>query len=205
MAITIGICGGSASGKSTFAALLKKCLGSSSCVILALDNYYIDFTGEKSTIGEINYDRPESFEIDLFSDHLESLRKGDSINSPLYDFLTHRRRKEFRKIVLAKYILVEGLFLFNLPRISDLIDIKIFINTPSMLRLHRRITRDRKDRGRSLNSIMDQYRNQVQPMHLKYVQPNRRLADVIIDGTRPFSEQIPHVLELLPDKSPVKK
>ena len=205
MAITIGICGGSASGKSTFAALLKKSLSPSSCVILALDNYYVDFTGKKSTVGDVNYDRPESFEIDLLRDHLESLKRGSSVHSPLYDFKTHKRRKQFRKIVRANYILVEGLFLFNLSRISELIDVKIFIHTPSMIRLQRRIARDRKDRGRSLNSIMDQFKNQVQPMHSKYVQPNRRLADIIINGTRPFSEQLPQVLELLPDKPPVKK
>jgi uridine kinase len=197
MSIVIGICGGSASGKSTFTTQLKEYLGSSKCAILSLDNYYIDFTGENSGSSVINYDQPNSIEMDLLASHINSLIVGKSINSPLYDYKTHKRLSQFKKIVPADYLLVEGLFLFNMPQFSALFNVRVFINTSSYVRFIRRIRRDMEQRDRGLYSIIKQYAQQVRPMYRKYVEPNSALAHIIIAGEIPFSGQIPDVLQLL--------
>lgn len=197
MSITIGICGGSACGKSTFTGKLAASLGTSRCAILSLDNYYIDFTDQRSGASVINYDQPESLDIDLFASHIELLKMRYSVKSPIYEFTSHKRLPQTRKIIPAEYLLVEGLFLFSIPRLLKLFNIKVFIDTSSDVRLLRRIKRDIKARRRNLDSILDQYIKQVRPMHKKYVEPNRALAQIVIDGEQSYSKQIPDVLELL--------
>ncbi len=190
MAKTIGICGGSASGKTTFTQQLADLLGPSKCAILSLDSYYIDFTRNNMSSSEVNYDQPKSFDMNLFARHIISLRAGQSINSPVYDYTTHKRLTHTRNIPSLDYILIEGLFLFNIPQCTSLFDIKVFIDTPSDSRLERRIIRDIKERDRDLQSIHDQYFHQVLPMHTRHVEPNKALAHVIIDGEKPFSGQM---------------
>jgi uridine kinase len=197
MSITIGICGGSASGKSTFTNQIKEYLGLSKCTMLSLDNYYIDFTNEESKVASVNYDQPDSLETDLFASHIVSLKMGKAVDCPIYDFTSHKRLSGLRRIIPLEYLIVEGLFLFNIPGLSDLFNLKIFIDTPSEVRLQRRIRRDSLERGRNKHSIIDQFNEQVQPMHEKYVEPNKTLSDIVLNGEQPFSDLIPEVLVLL--------
>lgn len=197
MSIIIGICGGSASGKSTFAYELARSLRIENCVIVSLDNYYIDYTIKETSLNRINYDHPDSIDLDLFTSHIKTLNSGQSVDSPRYDFTTHKRLNKTIRITPAKYVLIEGLFLFILPGISNLINIKLFIDTPAELRLQRRIQRDILERNRDQQSILHQYEQQVKPMHIKYVEPNKDLAQLILHGDQAFSEQLSAVHELI--------
>lgn len=194
----IGISGGSAGGKSTVAALFLKLLGKENSVRLCLDNYYRDISYHKCPEGEINFDSPTSIELELFEKQLTELKSGKSIDCPLYDFTTHTRQKETITILPKKFIVVEGLFLFNQMDLGDLFDLKLYITAPDDIRLIRRIKRDIKERGRSLDSVLEQYNASVRPMHIKQIEPNRELADIVIDTySHSFSEVEKQVKQLL--------
>lgn len=197
MALTIGICGGSASGKTTFANELAETLGNSNCTILSLDSYYIDLTGKNLDPSTVNYDDPTSFDFDLFASHIKLLKSGHFVRSPIYDFTAHKRLSQTREVSSSAYLLIEGLFLFTLPVLTGLFDKKVFIDAPDDVRLARRIRRDAEERNRKLQSILDQYSMHVRPMHYKYVEPNKKLAQVSIDGVKPFSDQIPPLIDSL--------
>lgn len=177
----IGVCGGSASGKTTLAKKLSRELGDS-VNVLALDNYYKNFGGILEELSKVNYDHPNSLDIAFFTDHIKELKKGKSINVPVYDYATHSRLQNTTKIKAEKYIIVEGLFLYNVGIPLDLFDMKIFIDTPSDIRFIRRLIRDQEERARSVESIVNQYLATVRPMHDDFVSPNKKLADIVFKG-----------------------
>jgi uridine kinase len=195
--IVIGICGGSASGKSTFAYQLADRLGTMHTAILSLDNYYFDFTRDNNKVKEINYDLPGSFEMNLFAEHIRLLRAGKKVQGPTYDFTVHKRLPETKPVLPGKYLLVEGLFLYTIPVLEHLFDLRIYIDVAPDTRLMRRIMRDINERGRNIQSILDQYARQVRPMHIRHVEPNKSQAHLIIKGEQPFSGQLNAVLDLL--------
>ncbi|MFA5481267.1 MAG: uridine kinase [Bacilli bacterium] len=177
----IGISGGTASGKSTLADNLVRKSKSQAVTVMRLDNYYIDhpelsFEQRKNA----NYDCPESFDVDLIVAHLKALRAGQPIEQPSYDFAIHRRTSTTEHVEPCPIVVVEGIMSLAIPAIRELIDFKIFVDTPADVRLLRRIRRDIIERGRSLDNISHQYLATVRPMHDLYVEPSKVYADIIV-------------------------
>lgn len=178
----IGIAGGTASGKTTVAQKIHQMSQSlGSVVVIKLDDYYkdrSDLTLEQRR--EINYDHPSSYDSELLIRHLNTLKLGEAINKPTYDFINHNRADEVERIEPANVIIVEGIMIFAIPELRKLFDIKLFVHTPDDVRFIRRLSRDIKDRGRSVDSVINQYLTTVRPMHLQFVEPSKVYADLII-------------------------
>ena len=180
--ITIGIAGGTGSGKSTFTNRLKDRFGDE-ITVLYHDNYYkrhddLPFEERK----KLNYDHPDALETDLLVEHLKKLRNGESIECPVYDYSRHNRSDKTIRIEPRKIIVIEGILLLADPRIRDLLDIKIYVAADADERILRRIVRDVKERGRDLDNIVEQYLTTVKPMHYLYVDPTRAKADIVINS-----------------------
>ncbi len=178
--LIIGIAGGSGSGKSTITDLLKNKFGDDVTVINH-DNYYKaqhDKPFEERI--KTNYDAPEAFETDLLAKHLSLLRQGFSIDCPIYDYSIHDRTDRVRRIDPTSVVIIDGILVLADPRLRSLMDVKIYVDTDADVRILRRIRRDVKERGRTLDSVIDQYVSTVKPMHEMYVEPSKKYADVII-------------------------
>lgn len=178
--LVVGIAGGSGSGKTTVAHKLAGSMPGRASVI-EHDAYYRDqshLTLEQRA--ETNYDHPKSLESDLLAQHLRELREGRGVNVPIYDFANHTRKTETRRVEPARVIIVEGILVFTEPVLREQMDIKIFVDTDSDIRLIRRIRRDLEQRGRSFASVRDQYYSTVRPMHIEHVEPSKRWADLIV-------------------------
>ena len=178
----IGIAGGTGSGKSTFTNRLKAYFGDR-ITVMYHDNYYRphdDLPFEERQ--KINYDHPDSLETDLLIEHLKALREGKAIDCPTYDFAHHTRAKKIVRVEPRRVIIVEGILILQDPRLRDLFDIKIFVEADADERILRRVTRDIKERGRSLENIMEQYLTTVKPMHYLYVEPTKTVADLILNS-----------------------
>ncbi len=177
----IGITGGSASGKTTLARMIKDRLGNA--VILSMDMYYrcIYKGGGEKKLNKINFDSPRAIDLQLFRRHLKLLMKGESVKVPIYSFVKHRKIGE--KIIRpAEVIIVEGLFVLYDRTVRNFLDLKIFLDVPADIRLIRRIKRDIKKRKSSLNYVLHQWVNFVRPGHEKYVEPYKKFADIIVEG-----------------------
>ncbi|MEG1629823.1 MAG: uridine kinase [Erysipelotrichaceae bacterium] len=180
--IVIGIAGGSASGKSSIAQQLKNEFeATNSVVILRQDDFYKD-QSEKAMEERIktNYDHPFAFDNDLFVEELKTLLRGEKILKPIYDFVHHTRSDECEEIYPCEVVVIEGLFILENAELRNLCDIKIFVDTDADIRFIRRLIRDVKKRGRTLDSVVDQYTATVKDMHNKFIEPSKRYADVII-------------------------
>ena len=178
--ITIGIAGGTGSGKTTITRRLLQRFPESVSVVYH-DNYYKahdDMTYEQRS--HLNYDCPDAFATELLLRDLAALRRGEEIRCPVYDYTVHNRSEKTVLVKPAPVVIVEGILIFEDRRICDLLDIKIFVDTDADVRILRRIVRDVRDRGRSLESVVDQYLTTVKPMHEMYVEPSKRNADIII-------------------------
>jgi len=179
--IFIGIAGGSASGKTTVVKKIMKRLKNSKLSQIELDSYYKDFSDlTPEERNRINFDHPQSIDFDLLIKHINELKNGNSIEKPSYEFATHLRDKETTTIEPTKIIILEGILIFTDPIIRKLLDLKIFVDTASDIRLMRRIERDMKERGRSLESVKDQYFETVRPMHREFIDTTKQYADIII-------------------------
>lgn len=179
--LVIGIAGGSGSGKTTLANRLVEKFGEDEVTILRHDNYYKahdDIPFEEREI--LNYDHPDAFDTDLLCEHLQLLKEGHSIPMPTYDYCLHTRAKECIVVHPAPAIVVEGILIFSEPKLCNLMDLKVFVDTDADVRVLRRIKRDVVKRGRSLESVMAQYLSTVKPMHEQFVEPSKRRADLII-------------------------
>ena len=178
--LVIGIAGGSGSGKTTLMKnLIEKFQGS--VTVLSHDNYYKrhdELTYEERCL--LNYDEPNAFDTDLMVQQLNHLRHGHAIDCPVYDFTVHNRSDETIRIVPERVIIVEGILIFVPKALRELMDIRIFVDTDADIRLCRRIKRDVNKRGRSLESVLNQYQQTVKPMHEKYVEPSKRFADIVV-------------------------
>lgn len=178
--LVIGIAGGTGSGKTTLMKNLIERLGSD-VTVLSHDNYYRahdDIPYEERC--KLNYDEPASLETDLMVRHLDMLRHGQAIDCPVYDFSVHNRSSETIHVEPSSVIIVEGIMIFENKPLRDLMDIKIFVDTDADIRLCRRIKRDVRKRGRSLESVLEQYQSTVKPMHDQYVEPSKKYADLIV-------------------------
>lgn len=175
----IGICGGSGSGKTTIVRKISELF--SDFVFLAQDNYYksAEFISNNN-ITAFNFDHPEAFDNELLIDHLLKLKDGIAIEMPQYDFVHHRRRDETVHVEPKKLIIFEGIMIYTNKTVRDLIDLKIFVDTPDDIRFIRRLQRDIHERGRTVDSVIDQYINVVRPGHFEFIEPTKAYADIII-------------------------
>lgn len=179
--ILIGIAGGTGSGKTTLADKLVDSFGRDEVSILRHDNYYkrhdeMDYEART----KLNYDHPDAFDTDLLCEHIRLLKSGQSIDMPVYDYTIYNRSDRTVHVDTAPVIVLEGILIFAEPALCDLMDIKVFVDTDADVRILRRIVRDVKERGRSLDSVISQYLTTVKPMHEQFVEPSKRRADIII-------------------------
>ncbi len=179
-ALVIGVAGGTASGKTTLTREIVKALEGRTCVVYH-DNYYKahdDLPFEERV--KLNYDAPDAFDNDLLLEQLQRLVMGEAIECPVYDYTVHNRSAETVRIEPSPVVILEGILIFAEPRILDLIDIKLFVDTDADVRILRRIKRDVLERGRTLESVESQYLKTVKPMHELHVEPSKRNADLIV-------------------------
>jgi uridine kinase len=177
----IGLAGGTGSGKTTVARNILGRLALDSITVFQQDAYYRDLTelppAQRTTR---NFDHPDSIEIELFVSHLQELRDGHPIEQPVYDFTGHARTDRTVRVEPRDVILAEGILLFHFPEVRRLLDVKVYVDTPPDIRLLRRFRRDIRERGRTFDSVSEQYVRTVRPMHEEFVEPSKRFADVII-------------------------
>ncbi len=179
--LIIGIAGGTGSGKTTVANMILEQVGSKEIAFLPHDAYYKDLGNlSQEERAKVNFDHPDSLETELLIEHLKLLKAGKNINLPSYDFKTHTRTIATTLIEPQPVILVEGILIFDDPQLRKLFDIKIFVDTDPDIRFIRRLQRDINERGRTTQSVIEQYLKTVRPMHLEFVEPSKRYASVII-------------------------
>ncbi len=177
----IGVAGGTGSGKTTVANAILRRVGEDRISVLFHDSYYRDWSDlPKDVLDRKNFDHPDSLETELLVRHVRALKQGMVVEAPIYDFRVHRRTAETRRVEPKRILLVEGILIFAEPDLRKLFDVKIFVDTDADVRLIRRIRRDIAERGRTLESVFEQYHATVRPMHLEFVEPSRRWADLII-------------------------
>ncbi|MDI6863521.1 MAG: uridine kinase, partial [Pseudothermotoga sp.] len=179
--VLIGIGGGTGSGKTTVAKRIVHSLGEERCAILPMDNYYKDMSHlpiEERRL--VNYDHPDVIEHRLLVEHLRKLLHGEAVQIPTYDFVTYTRKVETLNFVPKKVILVEGIFALYYEELRELYELSLYVDTESDIRFIRRLMRDVKERGRSVESVVNQYLRTVKPMHDAYVEPTKRYADIIV-------------------------
>ena len=179
--LVIGIAGGSGSGKTTVAQEILNRVGPDRIAYLQHDSYYKDLSGLPPTQrAEVNFDHPYSLETELLIRHIEMLRDGQPVEVPIYDFSTHSRTTRSFTVEPRGVIVVEGILIFAEAELRKMFDVKLFVDTDSDIRLIRRLQRDITERGRTTESVIKQYMTTVRPMHLEFVEPSKRYADVII-------------------------
>ena len=179
--ILIGITGGTGSGKSTIADALYSNFSKDRITMIQQDMYYKDqshLSMEERV--KTNYDHPMAFDNDLLVEHLQKLIKGEAIEKPRYDFTIHNRAKDTTTVEPREIIIVEGILILEDERIRDLLDIKVYVDTDADIRILRRLVRDIDERGRTVESVVDQYLKMVRPMHMEFTEPTKRYADIII-------------------------
>ncbi len=181
--IVVGVAGGSGSGKTTVVHRILDRVGWDRIAYLPHDAYYKDASHLPwSQRVHLNYDHPNSLDNDLLITHLKMLLRGEPVDAPIYDFATHTRSIETRRVQPSPVILVEGILVFVDSRLRDLMDIKIYVDTPADERFIRRLLRDIRERGRTVESVVEQYQSTVRPMHQRFVEPSKQYADIIIPG-----------------------
>lgn len=177
----VGVAGGTGSGKTTVSRSIQASVGAERIAYLQHDSYYHDY-GHLSPAERArgNYDHPESLDTPLLVRHLEALCRGEAIEVPVYDFATYTRSHQTQHVSPAPIVLVEGILLFSEKKLREMMDMRIYVDTDADIRLIRRLQRDVEERGRTLESIINQYLNTVRPMHLEFVEPSKRYADIIV-------------------------
>ena len=179
--VVIGVAGGSGSGKTTVVRKIVQSLGEQQVVVLEHDRYYRDHPELRlEERAALNYDHPDSLETDLLVRHVNQLKAGRAIELPVYDFTRHARRNASETVPPAKVIIVEGILIFSDAALRALMDVKVFVDTDDDARFIRRLKRDVADRGRTMESVIEQYLTTVKPMYLEFVEPTKRYADIII-------------------------
>lgn len=177
----IGICGGTGSGKTTITNRLFRALGGSGVLVIQQDHYYKDLSHlPAEERAKQNFDHPAAVDSALFIEHVKQLRAGLPVERPVYDFSRHCRKPETFRLEPQPAILIEGILIFENPALRELMDVKIFVDTDADLRFIRRLLRDIRERSRTLDSVVEQYQSTVRPMHLEFVEPSKRYADIII-------------------------
>lgn len=183
--LIIGIAGGTGSGKTTVVNQIVKQLPADEVCVISQDSYYKatdNLSYEERT--KINFDHPRAIDFQLLIKHLKDLKKGKTVNQPVYSFVTHNRTKDIFKTHPRKVVIVEGILIFNSEELRDLFDIKIFVHAETDERLIRRVRRDITDRGRDIDEVLNRYQNTLKPMHQQFIEPTKNFADIIIPNDR---------------------
>jgi uridine kinase len=176
----VGVAGGTCSGKTTVAERLADLIGPDHLSLIRLDSYYVDHADEPMDVrAAVNYDHPDAFDWDLLEAHLDALMGGDTIHVPIYDYPQHMRSTEVVRVPPTRIVVVEGILVLYEPRLRQRFDLKVYVDTDADLRLIRRLRRDVAERGRTIESIVEQYMETVRPSHELFVEPSKRHADVI--------------------------
>lgn len=179
--VIVGVAGGTGSGKTTVASRILDGVGTENITYIPHDAYYRDLSHlPRSMRAQVNFDHPHALETKLLIEHVKELRAGRPVAIPIYDFATHTRTDETRRVEVAPVVIVEGILVFVEVELRELFDVKIYIDTDADVRFIRRLRRDIEERGRSVESVCHQYLSTVRPMHLEFVEPSKRYADVII-------------------------
>ncbi len=179
--LIIGIAGGSGSGKTTVARRVAEALEDASVAFIDMDAYYRNFTHLTAEERKhVNWDHPDAFDLDLFVSQMSALAQGQTIEKPIYDFVEHARRPNTERVAPTDVMVIDGILLFVDRRVRELCDVKLYVDADADIRLIRRIERDMATRGRPLEEILAQYLTTVRPMHLEFVEPSKRWADVIL-------------------------
>lgn len=177
----LGVAGGTGSGKTTVSRHLHEAIGKKHIAYLQHDSYYHDRSHlAPEERAACNYDHPDSLDTDLLVSHVHALCRWEPVDVPVYDFATHSRQRETMRVEPASIVLLEGILIFVEPRLRDLMDLRIYVDTDADIRFIRRLRRDVHERGRTLESVVHQYLNTVRPMHLEFVEPSKRYANVIV-------------------------
>ena len=177
----IGICGGTGSGKTTVANKILESVNAKDVIFLQQDSYYRDLKDMPLDTRQVaNFDHPDALDNDLLVAHVRKLKAGQAVELPLYDFRTHTRKAATQHTEPKPIVIVEGILIFAEPRLLAEMDVKVFVDTPDDIRLIRRLRRDIAERGRTVESVMEQYEMTVRPMHIQFIEPSKRHADVII-------------------------
>ena len=177
----IGVAGGTGSGKSTLVKRLQEAFPSDEVATLCHDFYYKSYNNlsyEERT--KLNYDHPQSFDTEMMVEHIKALKSGVPIEHPVYSFVEHNRLTETVRVMPSKVLIIDGILIFENKQLRDLMDMKVYVDTDADLRLARRLLRDVRERGRSMESVVEQYITTVKPMHEEFVEPSKKYADVII-------------------------
>jgi uridine kinase len=179
--VVIGVAGGSGSGKTTVVRRILDSLGPEQVTVIEHDRYYRDRNDLRlEERASLNYDHPDSLETDLLVRHVESLRAGQPVDVPVYDFSRHARKSTIEAMAARRAVIVEGILIYTDAALRSLMDVKVFVDTDDDTRFIRRLQRDIAERGRTVQSVIDQYLTTVKPMHLEFVEPSKRYADIII-------------------------
>lgn len=179
--VALGVAGGTGSGKTTVARALLRSVGAERISFLAQDAYYKDIAWESpEQLAAHNFDHPSAIDNSLLVDHVRRLKRGEAVEVPVYDFVSHRRKRDTVRVEARPVLLIEGILLFVEPDLRRLLDFKIFVDTDADVRFIRRLERDIRERGRTLESVIRQYLESVRPMHIEFVEPSKRWADVIV-------------------------
>ena len=177
----IGICGGTGSGKTTVANRILQAVGAHDVAFIQQDSYYRDLDQMPLDYrSKVNFDHPDAIDNDLLVSHVRALKSGETVELPVYDFKNHVRRKETLRLEPKLITILEGILIFAEPRLLEATDVKVFVDTPDDIRFIRRLRRDIVERGRTMDSVIEQYLASVRPMHQQFVEPSKRFADVII-------------------------
>jgi uridine kinase len=179
--VVIGVAGGSGSGKTTVVRRIVESLGQDAVSVLEHDRYYrdrLDLRLEERA--GLNYDHPDSLETDLMVEHVKALRAGQAVEIPVYDFTRYARQNATERVEPRSALIVEGILIYTVAALRDLMDIKVFVDTDDDTRFIRRLRRDVAQRGRTMDSVIEQYLSTVKPMHLEFVEPSKRYADIIV-------------------------
>ena len=177
----IGICGGTGSGKTTIARSIVDTVGEEKVVLIEQDSYYRNLADMPlDERHQANFDHPDSIDSEMLVNHIMRLKQGLTVEMPVYDMVTHTRSDRIEIIEPKPIVIIEGILIFSEPRVLDLIDIRIFVDTPDDVRLMRRMRRDLNERGRSFERTLDQYERTIRPMHFEFVEPSKRHAHIII-------------------------
>ncbi len=177
----IGICGGTGSGKTTIARAIVRSVGAENVVLVEQDSYYRNLADMPlDERHQANFDHPDSIDSDMLVNHLMRLKQGLAVEMPLYDFVTHTRSDKIETIEPKPVVIVEGILIFAEVRVLDLLDVRVFVDTPDDIRLMRRLRRDITERGRTFDRTLEQYERTIRPMHFEFVEPSKRHADIII-------------------------
>ena len=197
----IGICGGTGSGKTTIARAIVDAVGAERVVLVEQDSYYRNLADMPlDERHQANFDHPDSIDSDMLVNHLMRLKQGLMVEMPLYDFVTHTRSDRIEIIEPRPVVIVEGILIFSEPRVLDLLDVRIFVDTPDDVRLMRRLRRDINERGRTFERTLDQYERTIRPMHYEFVEPSKRHADIIVPEGGQFGVSVKFLCSLVRER-----